>query len=107
MKKRRNCAGNTVHSLGPCKLNESETNQAVQPSENGTKSSAATVPLGDSMVKEKTFLDLMLEKNYKAFSAARISEMEPFIQPTLVQALSQIVLHCETNSLKQMILPDA
>ena len=49
----------------------------------------------------------MLEKNYKAFSAARISEMEPFIQPTLVQALSQIVLHCETNSLKQMISPDA
>ena len=47
----------------------------------------------------------MLEKNYKAFSAARISEMEPFIQPTLVQALSQIVLHCETNSLKQMFCP--
>ena len=49
----------------------------------------------------------MLEKIYKAFSVARISEMEPFIQLTLVQALSQIVLHCETNSLKQMILPDA
>ena len=49
----------------------------------------------------------MLEKIYKAFSAARISEMEPFIQLTLVHPLSQIVLHCETNSLKQMILPDA
>ena len=49
----------------------------------------------------------MLEMNYKAFSGARISEMEPFIQPTLVQALSQIVLHCETNGLKQLILPDA
>ena len=59
------------------------------------------------MVKEKTFLDLMLEKIYKAFSVARISEMEPFIQLTLFQALSQILLHCETNSLKQMILPDA
>ena len=61
------------------------------------------------MVKKKNFSGFNVWKELhnrfavKPFSGARISEMEPFIQPTLVQALSQIVLHCETNDLKQLI----
>ena len=103
--KNRNKKPNKPSIVNEASINSSASEkQLADQSSRIDKNPPTTVLLGDSMVKNISGWSVgkEIDKRFvvKAFSGARIADMEHYIKPTLNQDPSEIVLHCGTNDLK-------